>query len=82
MGARIDHGAVIMLTVNFHEPAAHRPQHLHADRLIIDEGACAPVCHLDAAENQIALGIDLCGFRDDAGGMIAGKVEDGGNLAL
>ena len=82
MGDRIDQGAVVVLAVDLHQGRADGPEHLDADGLIVDEGAGAHVGHLDAAQDQVAVDIDI-GIRGNAAGrVIQGTVEDGRHLAL
>ena len=69
----IDQGAVVVLAVDFDEGRADRPQHLHAHRLVVDEGAGAPVRDLHAAQNQVAVDIDIGLGRDPAGRMVGGQ---------
>ena len=58
-------------------------QRLHADRLVVDEGAGAPVGHLHAAQDQVAIDVDvLRRARRRRAGWSSGQVEDGGHLAL
>ena len=52
MGRGIDEGAVVMLAVDFNERRAERAQHLHADRLVVDESAGAAVGELHAPHDQ------------------------------
>ena len=56
---RIDQRAVVMLAVDLDERGADRAQHLHADRLVVDEGAGAAVGELDAAQDEVAVGVDI-----------------------
>src|SRR5262249_57591580 len=39
MGRSIDHGTIVVLAVALDHPGAELLQHLHADRLVVDEGA-------------------------------------------
>ncbi len=73
---------VVVLAMDFHERGADRPHGLHADRLVVDEGAGAPVGELGAAQDQVAVGVDLGRRRDGAGGVIQGHVEHRGDAAL
>ena len=54
MGRGIDQRALVMLAVNFHQRGAHGFQGLHADRLVVDEGAGAPVGQLHPAQDHLA----------------------------
>ena len=55
MGRRIDEGALVVLAVNLDQGRAERAQHLHADRLIVDEGAGAAVGELHPPHDQFVL---------------------------
>ena len=59
MRACIDERAVVVLAVDFHEYRAERAQHLHADRLIVDEGSGPAVGELHPPHDQfvVAAGI-------------------------
>ena len=78
----VDQRALVMLAMDLDQRRADRFQGLHADRLVVDEGAGAAVGELHAAENHLAgvveavLGQDLCGR------MALGDVESGRHLAL
>ena len=78
----IDQGAVVVLAVDLDQGRADGLEHLHAHRLVVDEGAGAPVRHLNAAEDQVAVDVDIGLRRDAAGRMVDGAVEHGGDLAL
>ena len=54
MGRGIDQRALVMLAVDFDQRGADRLQGLHADRLIVDEGAGAAVGELHAAQDHLA----------------------------
>ena len=54
MGRGIDQRALVMLAVNLDQRRADRLQGLHADRLIVDEGAGAAVGELHAAQDHLA----------------------------
>ncbi len=82
MNARIDEGAIIMLTVNFDKAARDGAQGLSAHRLIIDEGAGAPVRHLDAAQNELAVRFNVLRASRHKCRMLGRQIEDGGDLAL
>ena len=82
VGRRLDQGAVVMLAVDFDQRRAERAQHLHADRLVVDEGAGAAVGELHAAQDQLALDGEILfgGERGARDGRSA--IEHGGDLAL
>ncbi len=71
-----------MLAVNFDQRRTERAQHLHADRLIVDEGARAAIGELNAPHDQFVFGAKIVLGEDAAGRMIGGKLEGGGDLAL
>ena len=54
VGGGIDQRALVMLAVDLDQRGADRLQRLHADRLVVDEGAGAAVGELDAAEDHLA----------------------------
>ena len=82
MRRRIDERALVMLAVDLDERGADRAQHLHAHRLVVDEGAGAAVRELHPAQDEVAVGVDLGALGNAARGMVAGKIEDGGDLPL
>ena len=86
MGRGLDKGAVVVLAVDLDQCRAERAQHLHAHRLVVDEGAGAAIGELDPAHDQLVLD---CGIGDQivlreqaARRMILADVEGGGHLAL
>ena len=78
----IDEGAVVVLAVNFDQRGAERAQHLHADRLIVDEGAGAAVGKLHPAHDQFVIAAEIVVGEYAARRMCLGDVEDGGHLPL
>ena len=56
VGGDVGQGPVVVLPVDLHQRRADRAEHLHADGLIVDEGAGAPVGHLGAPQDQVAIG--------------------------
>ena len=54
MGRGIDQRALVVLAVDFDQRRADRLQGLHADRLVVDEGAGAAVGQLHAAQDHLA----------------------------
>ena len=56
MGGGIDQRALVVLAVNLDQRSTHRLQGLHADRLIVDEGAGAAISKLYAAQDHLAGG--------------------------
>ena len=90
-GKRVEQAAVargihqrplVMLTVNFNQRGADRPQGLDADRLIVDEGAGAAIGELHAAQNHLAGIVEPVIAEDAGGGMALRYVEHRGDLAL
>ena len=79
---RVGQGAVVMLAVNLDDRRADHPQDLHRDRLIVDEGAGAPVGILHAAQDEIAVGVDFLGLGQAARGVVERQVEHGADLPL
>ena len=59
MRRRIHQRARIMLAVDLDQRGAEILQRLHADRLIVDEGAGAAVGELHAAQDQRLVGLDV-----------------------
>ena len=82
MGRGIDEGALVVLAVNFHQSRAERAQHLHADRLVVDEGAGAAVGELHAPHDQLVLAGKIVVGQHAARRMVFGDVEGGDHLAL
>ena len=78
----IDQGAVVVLAMDLDQGRADGLEHLDAHRLVVDEGAGAPVRHLDAAQDQVPVDVDIGLRRDPAGRMVEGTVEHGRDLAL
>ena len=56
MGRGIDQRALVVLAVDLDQRRAEALEHLHADRLVVDEGARAAVGELHAAQDQLVLG--------------------------
>ena len=59
VGGGIDQSALVVLAVDLDQRDAELFHHLHADRLIVDEGAGAPVGELHAAQDELVLGRDV-----------------------
>ncbi len=78
----IDQRALVMLTVDFHQRAAQRLQDLHAHRLIVDEGARAPVAKLHAPQDQPVFGSDAVIGEQRERRMVALDLEGGRDLPL
>ena len=80
MGTGIDQRAGVVLTVNFNERGAQRLQRLHADRLVVDEGAGAAVGKLHAAQDHRLINSDV--GEQSARRMLGRQFEHRGDLAL
>ncbi len=78
----IDQRALVMLAVDLDQRGADRLQGLHADRLVVDEGAGAAVGKLHAAQNHLAGVVEAVFGEDLRGRMALGDVESRGHLAL
>ena len=82
MGRGIDKGALVVLAVDFHQRRAERAQHLHADRLIVDERAGAAVGKLHAPHDQFVVAAEIVIGEHPARRMAFGEIEGGDHLAL
>ena len=58
MRGRIHQRALVMLAMDFDQGRAKGFQSLNADGLIVEKGTGAPVGKLNAAQDQIVLGVD------------------------
>ena len=82
MRRNIDERALVMLAMDLDQRAAERFQHLHAHRLVVDEGARAPVGKLHAAQDQAVLGSDAV-FGEQCERRVARlDIECGRHLSL
>ena len=63
MGGGLDQGAVGVLAVDFDQRRADLAEKRRGDRLIVDEGAAAPIRPLHAAQDQVAVGIEAGGAQ-------------------
>ena len=74
----VRHRAIIVLAVNLDQHRANMAQHLNAHRLVVDEGAGAPVSLLYPAQDQFP-GLFRVGkamFRQPADGLVrTGQIE-------
>jgi hypothetical protein len=68
--------------MNLDKGRADALQHLHAHGLVVDESARPPVRDLNAAEDEIALGVDFGIGRDAPRRVIGRTVENGRYLTL
>ena len=75
MLGRIGQRPVVMLAVDLDDRRADHPQDLDADRLVVDEGAGAPVGILHPAQDQVAIGVEFLRLRQRAApdGRAAGR---------
>ena len=67
----IDQRALVVLAVDLDQRRADRLQRLHADRLVVDEGAGAAVGELHAAQDHVAVVVDAVVGEERAGRMVA-----------
>ena len=82
MGRGIDQRAVVVLAVDLDQRRAERAQRLHAHRLVVDEGAGAPVGELRAPQDQLVVGLDAVVGGQRADRMVARQLEGGRHLPL
>ena len=82
VGRRLDQRALVMLAVDLHQRRADGLERLHAHRLVVDQGARAPVGKLHAAQNQLVLGGNVVRSEHGVGRMLARHVEDRAHLPL
>ncbi len=82
MGRGVDQRAVVVLAVDLDQRRAERPQRLHAHRLVVDEGAGAPVGKLRAAQDQFVVRLNAVVGGERADRMVARQLEGGGHLPL
>jgi hypothetical protein len=78
----VDQRAIVVLAVDFDQLRTDLAQQRGADRLIVGKGAGAPVRRLDAAQDHLALGVDLVVGKNPADRMVGGDVENRGHLPL
>jgi len=82
MTTRIDERAVVMLTVDLDQRLPYRAQQLHTDGHVIDEGAGAAICGLNATQNERAIGLKSIVGKELQHRMIGRRIEGRGDLAL
>ena len=82
MGGDVDQRALVVLTVDLDQRLPEAFEHLHAERLVVDEGPGAAVGELYAAQDQLVLRGDVVDGKDRARGMAGRHVETGGHLPL
>ena len=78
----IDQRALVMLAMDFDQRAAECFEHLHAHRLVVDEGARAPVGKLHTAQDQAVLGSDAVFGEQRERRMARFDIEGRGHLSL
>ncbi len=71
-----------MLAMDLDQRGADGFQGLHADRLVVDEGAGAAIGKLHAAENHLTGVVEAVLGQDPCRRMALGDVEGGRHLAL
>ena len=82
VGRGIDQRALVVLAVDLDQRSTNGLERLHADRLVVDEGAGAAVGELHAAQDHLAGIVEAVFGKDLRGRMALGHVEGGGDLAL
>ena len=82
MRRHVDERALVVLAVDLDQRRPERLEHLHAHRLVIHEGAGAPVGELHAPQDQAVLGGDAVLGEQRERRMAAFDVERRRDLAL
>ena len=80
MGVDVDEGAVVVLAVDFDHQRADALQQRRRNRLVVDEGARAPIGKLHAAQNQFVVVVDIALAQRLACRMAGGQLEHGHDL--
>ena len=75
MGRGIDQRALVMLAVDLDQRRAYGLQGLHADRLVVDEGAGAAVGELHAAQDHFTGIVETVFGQDLRRRMALGHIE-------
>ncbi len=78
----VDQRALVMLAVNLDQRRANRLQGLHADRLVVDEGAGTAVGKLHPAQDHLTGIVEPVVAEDRLGRMTLGDIEHRGDLPL
>src|SRR5262249_62036913 len=78
MRSGIDERPFVMLAVDLDQRLTEALEHLHADRLIVDERTRAPVGELDAAQDQLVLGGDVVDGEEGARPLAGRALRAGG----
>ena len=71
-----------MLAVDFDNAGGNGPQRLGAQRLVVEKGAGAAIGHLDAAQQQVAIDVEVLRGGRKSGRVVLGQIEDRRHLAL
>ena len=82
MGRRVHQRAFVVLAVDLDQRGAHGLQRLHADRLVVDEGAGAAVGQLHAAQDHLAGVVEAVFDQQFCRRVRLRHVEDRGHLPL
>ena len=82
MGRGIDQRTVVVLAVNFDQSRAEAFQRLHADRLVVDEGAGLAVGELHAPQDERVLRLDTVLLEQRPGRVPARQFEHRSHLPL
>ena len=79
---RVRQRAIVVLAMDLDDRGTDHAQDLDGNRLVVDEGAGAPIGILHTAQDEISVGVDLLRLGELARGMVERKVEDGADLPL
>lgn len=79
---RVDQRTLVVLAVDLHQFRADVAQQLDRYRLVVEEGAGAPVGALNPPQDEPAVGLEPGLARLFERGMAGGKIEHRGHLAL
>ena len=83
MGGGVEQAAIVLLAMHFQQQAAQVLQQAHAHRLVIDEGAAAPVAGQGPAQHDLFACASIAWSRQQRpGGMALLRLEHGGGGAL
>ncbi len=80
MSVGVDQRALVMLPVDFDEQPPGLAHHLHAHRLVVDEGTGAAIGGLHPPENQVAIIVETVFAQVKSHRMIHRHVEDRDHL--
>ena len=79
---RVDQGPLVVLPVDFHQRAANLADQRDAGRLVVDEDPRPPVGRLHAAQDHVALMVDIVLGKQRTDGMAWRQVEHRRHLPL